>query len=591
MMNCWAGLRRRALGAVLGAASLLVGCGGGASREPFVPQRLIVLGDETSVLNSDGSKYSVNALNAVDNSLQDCQGNPLWVQILANAYSLPFSECQSGTATVSAGGLAMGVAGGSPVAITAKSDSISGVAVMSVTDAALVSIQVTPATKSIAEGTSQQFTATGTFTDSTTQDLTSEVAWTSSLPGTATVAAGGLATGIAAGGPVTITATSGSISGAASLTVTSATLVSIQVTPPTQSIAAGTTQQLTAMGTFTNATTQDLTSAVVWTSSAPGTAAVSTVGLARGVAAGAPVTITATSGSISGAASLTVNSATLVSIQVTPTTKTMAAGTTQQYTATGIYSDSTTKDLTAAVKWTSSATSRGPATAHIFANAGAQVSDIAAQVDRVGGFIDKDLVTVLAGANDIFAQYALIKSGSQVEGSCTSPPNPTCTGAMGVLHAAGQALAAQVNRIADLGGRVLISTVPELGLTPFALSEDALTPGSAAMLTRLTKEFNVGLRLRIVNDGRRIGLLLIDETVQAVVKTPASYGLVNVKDAVCIAGLAPTACTSLTLVTAPPLFPPASASNYLWANDRLFSSSGHALLGNLAYSRSSNNPF
>ena len=74
MMYCWAGLRRRALGAVLGAASLLVGCGGAASSEPFVPQRLIVLGDETSVLNSDGSKYSVNALNAIDSSILDCKG-------------------------------------------------------------------------------------------------------------------------------------------------------------------------------------------------------------------------------------------------------------------------------------------------------------------------------------------------------------------------------------------------------------------------------------------------------------------------------------------------------------------------------------
>jgi hypothetical protein len=51
----------------------------------------------------------------------------------------------------------------------------------------------------------------------------------------------------------------------------------------------------------------------------------------------------------------TVTSATLVSIAITPTNPTMAVDTDIQFTATGIYSDNTTQDLTSTVTWTSSA--------------------------------------------------------------------------------------------------------------------------------------------------------------------------------------------------------------------------------------------
>ena len=47
------------------------------------------------------------------------------------------------------------------------------------------------------------------------------------------------------------------------------TLVSIAVTPPTASVAAGNTQQLTATGTYSDATTKNLTTQVAWTSATP----------------------------------------------------------------------------------------------------------------------------------------------------------------------------------------------------------------------------------------------------------------------------------------------------------------------------------
>ncbi len=221
-----------------------------------------------------------------------------------------------------------------------------------------------------------------------------------------------------------------------------------------------------------------------------------------------------------------------------------------------------------------------PVTALMFATADATVSDIPAQIDAVGGFVEKDLVTLLAGANDILAQYALVAAGSSTEPQAAA-----------VLKSAGELLAGQVNRIANSGGKVLISTVPDQGLTPFAIAEETANTGRAAMLTRLTGSFNDNLRNKIINDGRRIGLLLIDEVVQAVVRNPAGAGLVNVTDAVCNPGLARTGCTTLTLVTPPAPAASATASNYLWANDRLFSASGQSLLGSQAVSRAAGNPF
>ena len=87
---------------------------------------------------------------------------------------------------------------------------------------ALQSITVGPASASITVGATQPFTATGHYSDSSTQNLTSSATWTSSVPTDATIAAG-LADGVAAGS-TKITATLGSVTSrpAAVLAVTAA---------------------------------------------------------------------------------------------------------------------------------------------------------------------------------------------------------------------------------------------------------------------------------------------------------------------------------------------------------------------------------
>ncbi len=98
--------------------------------------------------------------------------------------------------------------------------------------ASLVSIEVSPDPASVPEGSTEQLTATGTYDDASTLNLTSAVTWTSDDEDIATVSsgsAGGIATGVEPG-EAEITATLGAVSGSATLEVTEVTAVASRST-------------------------------------------------------------------------------------------------------------------------------------------------------------------------------------------------------------------------------------------------------------------------------------------------------------------------------------------------------------------------
>lgn len=269
-------------------------------------------------------------------------------------------------ATVSSGGLVTGLAVGSAI-ISATVGQVTTSVPVDVGSAVLIAISVTPATASISGAQTQQFQATGTYSDGTTQDLTSVVAWTSSNAADATVSPTGLATEIpvAAAAAITITAKLGAISGTATLTVNPSVLASIAVAPVHPlPIAPGATQSFSATGTFTDGTTA-APSSPAWSTSNPSVATVDGTGKATGVGPGSTL-ITVTSGGISGSVTLNVTTATLSSISVTPVAVSVAAGLTQQFSAKGIYSDGSSLDVTSGATWASAT----PATATIVATSG-----------------------------------------------------------------------------------------------------------------------------------------------------------------------------------------------------------------------------
>jgi len=177
---------------------------------------------------------------------------------------------------------------------------------------ALVSITVTPANISIQASATQQFKATGVFSDSSTEDMTKSVSWTSSDGSKATIQNSGLATGVAAG-LVTITAASAGKTGTATLTINPPpTLTSVDISPLNPTIAANGTQQFFVNGRYSDNSLQDVTQSATWTSSDASVATVQSAGqlnpgLATGVAAGT-ATITAAFNGQSSSTSITVTS-------------------------------------------------------------------------------------------------------------------------------------------------------------------------------------------------------------------------------------------------------------------------------------------
>src|SRR6202167_4088412 len=196
----------------------------------------------------------------------------------------------------------------------------------------LESITISPTSASIGVGATKAFTATGHYSDGSTQNLTSTATWSSTVTSVAAVSAG-LATAAAAGS-THITAKSGSVtSSAALLTVAAATtppvLQSITLNPPSASISVGGTEQFSATGHYSDGSTQNLTSTATWSSTVTSVAAVS-AGLATAAAAGS-TNIAAKSGSVtSSAALLTVAAATtppvLQSITLNPPSASISVG-------------------------------------------------------------------------------------------------------------------------------------------------------------------------------------------------------------------------------------------------------------------------
>jgi outer membrane lipase/esterase len=214
----------------------------------------------------------------------------------------------------------------------------------------------------------------------------------------------------------------------------------------------------------------------------------------------------------------------------------------------------------------------------MYAQAGAKVADVKLRIDSllVGGIGPKDLVTVLVGVNDVMELYAKYPAQSK-------------EALLSQARERGKALGAQVNRLANANGRIILSTLPDVGFSPLAAIDAKRDATLPQFLSDLTREFNLEMRVEIINDGRLIGLVLTDENTQVIARYPSSFGISNFVDAACLPTPALPDCTTKTLIAAATTSD--SWSSYLWATDRLYAPAGHAQMGQMAATRARNNPF
>ena len=303
-----------------------------------------------------------------DNTQQDITADANWASTNVAAATV---------SNVTPKGVATGVAVGATV-LQASFLGTTGQAALGVSAASLTSITLTPAPQTgatgvgVAVGSKLLINSVGRFSDGSTQPINLATAWsvTPSNGSIATVDQTGLVTGVAAGS-ATVSAKLGTITTNAVINVQAVKSIAAGpatpiVSPSTLSIAQATASQFIATATLTDGTTQDISNSATWVAISPpavsGTGPVATIsdtlgssGWATGNAPGTAI-IAAVFGGQAGLSSVTVTNATLKTLAITPTGNVhVVIGGTQQYQATGTFSDSTTQNLTNQVTWNSSA--------------------------------------------------------------------------------------------------------------------------------------------------------------------------------------------------------------------------------------------
>lgn len=326
------------IGTISGSVSVTV--------SPALVSIAVTPGNPSLAINTDVQFFATGTYS--DNSKQNLTSQVTWVSL------------NTGVATISTTaptkGLATGVSAGTAT-ISASMGSITGSTQLNVTSATVTQITVIAPSPTLTLGLSQQYTASGNFSDGTTQDITDVAQWHSSNSSVASITVSGFVTARSllnnSPTPVTISASFGGMTGSTQLTVNAASVTSITIKPSNGSIAQGTKIAFTAIGTYNDGSTHDLTSVVTWSSDNTSVLTIgSTNGLGSGVAPG-QANVTATLGSLAPSVPVVVTNATIVSIAVTPVAASLPTGGRGTMTAVGTFSDSSTQNLSSYATWSS----------------------------------------------------------------------------------------------------------------------------------------------------------------------------------------------------------------------------------------------
>ncbi len=358
---------------------------------------------------------------------------------------------------------------------------------------------------SLKPGAAFTFTAVGVKADSTTVAITATWSATGG-----TVSSGGSYTAGTATGTYRVIATlsGATLADTASVTITAATptLETVEISPGTVSLAPSTVQQFAAVGHMSDGSTAGVS--VTWSATGGG---ISPAGLfTAGAMAGAfRVIATQQGGTKADTAAVTVASTppsvTLQAIVVAPGSSSLAAGGTQQFSATGRMSDGSVS--TVAVTWSASGgtvssngaytagsaagTYRVIATHQSSALADTSTITIAPPPPTVQKVILTPASVTLSASNT--QQFTV--TGQMTDGSSVSVPvNYTATGgsigAAGLYTAGASAGSFRVIAVQQ-GGTLADTAAVTIAATAPTLTAVEIAPGSASLLTGSTQQFSV----------------------------------------------------------------------------------------------------
>jgi len=230
---------------------------------------------------------------------------------------------------------------------------------VTVTAHRLERIVVAPAYKEIASGT-QAFTATATFSDGSTADVTSSATWASDDLAAATMS-GATATFVGAGTAGIRATLDGVTSREAVLNCGPVALTSVVVNG-VANVPNGATRAFTADGTFAYGGTRDVTEAATWSSDAATKVSVETTPGLRGRATGAAdsgaaqitAAVATVGGSKSGKLATAAAPAERASFFIVPRVGSIASASSAPFRVFATKSDGTLEDVSAIATWTSS---------------------------------------------------------------------------------------------------------------------------------------------------------------------------------------------------------------------------------------------
>lgn len=460
-----------------------------------------------------GEQLSFTALGHYsDNSLQDITQQVTWLSNPTDRLAISNASGSQGLATA----LTVGA-----VTASATLGNITGLLGLTTSAATLSSIDISPPDARLAAGTLANFQATGRYSDGSIQDISDQVSWATLDTDVATVSnvAGnqGDVQTLTAGG-TTVTATLDSVSGNAALIVTAAQLLSISVLPAELSLPAGVQQSLSASGNFSDGSVQVLDGQVSWESDTPGIVAVSGGTLTALQPGTARVSASLTG--VSGNANVTVTNATLSSLQISPSSPSLATGTNLQLQVIATYSDGSQADVTTSAVWNSADDTR-LRVANISGQQG-QLTALASGSVAISASLDgiTDNVTVSIGAASL---TGLTISAAKTSLDSAEQLQLTATGDFS--DGSNQDLTAETVWSSDFPARAFVSNSPsQQGLVTAGIGVSGI-----AVITASYGGFNPTLDLTINDTPQRPVSLIVLATPNAILNDGIDSSTVEIR--------------------------------------------------------------